>query len=816
MNTKQKFQEAMKLFDNKDYKACKKACDKILDKNPSNTEGLALKGLTLYYLKEKEEGKKLINQAIKTNFKSSIAWHFYAIFHREENNNPQALKCYIQAYKNDPTNFNVIRDISYIQLFLRQLNSFETYSKIAVDVKPNIPANWITYSLANALIKNYDLAERILELAENTMKDTLKKNEIHEMRIFGATLREMNGNYEDALKYLLESKEYIIDTPIYYEKIIKNAFLSKKYETGIEYCYKFFENNPENANILVHLLNMKLNSINSEKDALFKNYNDILSIQEDNKNLKEISEIINDLIQKYPKSKMLARVDLAVSMGDEFKDKFEKYLIKNINQTLPSCYINVKFIYKNQTFKINIIQNFLNQIEKSINEKKEITPELKSQIHFAWFYFYCSLHYCALNKNEEALININKATDISPTVVEFYMAKAKILRRCGMTEESALFLEKAKKLDCGDRYLSAKHAKILTRRGEIEKGVTVMKEFVREPLDEDNMEYYQCFWHQIECANAFLQKGKLIHAYVLLKYMLKHFHSMYEDQSDFYNFSLRKFMVNDLYRTLLHLDKIYNNKNVFETLSKLDLLYNYVKYLKEVKKIEDSYFAEEKKEAEEFGFKKMKFESVDGALKDIEEEFVKVLKNVQSITQNEMIHFYCVKYFLIKDKFLMALKSMKYLLKNKKTSFACCASLKLFKAYAEKHPEKISHENFKGKVEDILKENITSWEEKDLLKKIEYTIYEKGEYNKENLQSENIKAFFNQTKEELRGTKNVKINNFYSWVRLYFTDQNEFDKIKEELRNKIKVEASEEEIKKDCDFYEIWQGEQGAKKEDKK
>ena len=96
------------------------------------------------------------------------------------------------------------------------------------------------------------------------------------------------------------------------------------------------------------------------------------------------------------------------------------------------------------------------------------------------------------------------------------MTKAKILKRSGMMNESCTCLEKAKKLDLSDRYLNAKHAKILTRIGKIDEGVTVMKEFVKDPLNEGEMEYYQCFWHEIECANAYLQMENL---FLLINYL---------------------------------------------------------------------------------------------------------------------------------------------------------------------------------------------------------------------------------------------------------------------------------------------------------
>lgn len=86
MNTKEKgkFSEALKMYDNKEYKNSKKACDKILEKQPTHADAMALKGLTMIHLNEKNEGIKVMNQAIKLNFKNPNSWHFFALFHKED------------------------------------------------------------------------------------------------------------------------------------------------------------------------------------------------------------------------------------------------------------------------------------------------------------------------------------------------------------------------------------------------------------------------------------------------------------------------------------------------------------------------------------------------------------------------------------------------------------------------------------------------------------------------------------------------------------------------------------------------------------
>jgi hypothetical protein len=45
---------------------------------------MALKGLSMSFLGEREDGAKVINQAIRLNFSNPNSWHFFALFHKED------------------------------------------------------------------------------------------------------------------------------------------------------------------------------------------------------------------------------------------------------------------------------------------------------------------------------------------------------------------------------------------------------------------------------------------------------------------------------------------------------------------------------------------------------------------------------------------------------------------------------------------------------------------------------------------------------------------------------------------------------------
>ena len=75
--------------------------------------------------------------------KNSKVWHFYALFHKEQKNYSQAVKCYTFANKYGPDNLNIIKDLSYLLLFLGRFEDFSKYSLSCVTSKSSTGASWV-------------------------------------------------------------------------------------------------------------------------------------------------------------------------------------------------------------------------------------------------------------------------------------------------------------------------------------------------------------------------------------------------------------------------------------------------------------------------------------------------------------------------------------------------------------------------------------------------------------------------------------------------------------------------------------------------
>lgn len=795
------FQMALKEFDAKRYEKVEKLCDRMISKNPKDDQALALKGLNYYFLQKPELGEQILKQALKANFKSPVAWHFYAIFHKEKGNYSQAMKSYNKALNFAPTNFNIIRDLSYMQLYLRQLDSFVQTCKLGVENKPGMLINWVTLAFSYSLVKDYKSALAALNSVEKLGKETLKKNDIHELKLFNAMIQSKDKKYEEAMNYLIHFKSELIDKPMVYDMIVQNAIKAKKYNIGLDYCTKALNLNPDNINLILYYFIMKIN----QNDFQPKTYNDLLNIQENYKYLKDMTEVLSELKTNYPKSKIIKNLELSFSQNEEFEKKFENYFINQLEITIPSIFINIQFIYKLQPHKIKIIQKILDKYNSNIKSSSKINDNLDLPIHVAWIYFYEAQHYLFLSELEEAINYINVAIDITPSVIEFYMVAAKIFKHSYMIDNYILAYDKARMLDVGDRYLNAKTAKIYLRSGDIEKNSELMKEFVSDPLTEENIKFTETLWYLNECGGAFLIKKNIIRSHYCFKNVINVFLAIIKDQVDFYNFCLRRNIIKDLYHTIVFLNGIAKNKYVIQALIKIDIIYNYLKANENNKELEEKFIKEYEKMIEEYSIKEYLFKNITELVKTIEKDFYEVLIKLQKIYSNEEIHYLCVKYFLKNDKLLMAIKSIKILSENK-NSFYYNDSLKLVKFYLQEKIDALKgKEIIIDKVNEYIKDEnqIEEYKEPNKLMNLKIKLYQKNLFENPKENNDIIFEYVNcQDKKQLRKLRGEEINNLMIFSALY-TDEEGIKELKNKLKEKMKlINVDEKEIARNLNFYE--------------
>ena len=125
--TKGAFQLFQKCYEQKQYKNGLKFAKQILG-NPKfseHGETLAMKGLTLNCLGRKEEAYDYVRRGLRNDLKSHVCWHVYGLLQRSDKKYDEAIKCYRNALKWEPENIQILRDLSLLQVQMRDLEGYK-------------------------------------------------------------------------------------------------------------------------------------------------------------------------------------------------------------------------------------------------------------------------------------------------------------------------------------------------------------------------------------------------------------------------------------------------------------------------------------------------------------------------------------------------------------------------------------------------------------------------------------------------------------------------------------------------------------------
>jgi hypothetical protein len=98
--------------------------------------------------------------------------------------------------------------------------------------------------------------------------------------------------------------------------------------------------------------------------------------------------------------------------------------------------------------------SYYSSIEKlrKLEETDELEQDPTVQL---WLLYFISYHYMFLKDVENALKYVNLAIEHTPTLIDLYTLKGKIMQIAGNRTKAAAIYEEARSLDTADRALNA-------------------------------------------------------------------------------------------------------------------------------------------------------------------------------------------------------------------------------------------------------------------------------------------------------------------------------------------------------------------------
>uniref|UniRef100_A0A6Q2WQ85 N(alpha)-acetyltransferase 15, NatA auxiliary subunit a n=1 Tax=Esox lucius TaxID=8010 RepID=A0A6Q2WQ85_ESOLU len=520
-------------YEHKQYRNGLKFCKQILS-NPKfaeHGETLAMKGLTLNCLGKKEDAYELVRRGLRNDLKSHVCWHVYGLLQRSDKKYDEAIKCYRNALKWDKDNLQILRDLSLLQIQMRDLEGYRETRYQLLQLRPAQRASWIGYAVAYHLLEDFEMAAKIVEEFRKTQQTSPDKvdYEYSELLLYQNQVLREAGLFKEALEHLTNYEKQICDKLAVEETRGEILLKLDRSEEATEVYRQLQERNPENW-------------------AYYQGLEKALKPA----SVEERQKLYEEAWVKYPKGLVPRRLPLNFLTGEKFRECLDRYLRMNFSKGCPPVFTTLKSLYHDKE-KVAIIEELVVGYEtclKSYDGKEEPPTTL------LWVQYFLAQHFDHVGQQTLALEYINTAIESTPTLIELFLVKAKIYKHAGNIKEAARWMDEAQALDTADRFINSKCAKYMLKAGLVKEAEEMCSKFTREGASAvDNLNEMQCMWFQTECALAYKSMNKFGDALKKCHEIERHFVEITDDQFDFHTYCMRKMTLRS-YVDLLKLEDV--------------------------------------------------------------------------------------------------------------------------------------------------------------------------------------------------------------------------------------------------------------------
>ncbi|KAJ6249512.1 n(alpha)-acetyltransferase 15/16 [Anaeramoeba flamelloides] len=571
------FDNAIKLYDQKEYHKSLEEIEEVLKKKPQHPESLSLKGLVLLEIDRKEEALEFCRKGLSLGITHFFTWQAYAIYNKKTKNYKESLKCYQRAYEKDQKNLSLLIELSNMQLLTRDFNGYLDSRKKLLKLQPNKKENWFAFSFANYLNKDYDMAIQTIE-KYTTSNKIRNQNEMSEIAFYHNELIEISGNYEHCNEHLDNIFPFIKDKRRWKEKKARMLLILKKYIMAERMYYMLLDQNPSMNEYLDGIEQSKqIIPINAKREPW--NFNE--------KQLKQLNELYSQLQKKYPKSLLINKRILEIKYSQNFKKAFIEYVIPQIKKGIPSMFSNLISFYQNLNIEKNmdrvkiieqVMFDFVKRLEyvrigKSDNDennendknKKEEDSIINKKIEIeesraslVYVYYYLTQHFDKLHQFEKAFEFLNKAIEHTPTLFDLYAFKGRLYKHVGDFDLASKCVEKTRKLDLADRHINNESTKYFLRNQQTKKGTEIFNIFMKDLQNFPNWRYFQVSWMTNEMGSAHLKKKEYSFALKMFQQTTKNYTAYYDNQLTYHQYCLKEGHLCSLMNLVNLTNKIYS------------------------------------------------------------------------------------------------------------------------------------------------------------------------------------------------------------------------------------------------------------------
>ena len=457
--------------------------------------------------------------------RSHVCWHVYGLLYRSDRDYNEAIKAYKQALRIDSDNLQILRDLSMLQIQMRDLHGFMETRQALLTLKSNGKPNWLAFALARHMTGDLRGAISVIDIYLGTLTEgspELDRGfESGELALYrNSLLAEIPNNYEEALKHLDECEKVVVDRGSWLTAKAKYQLILGDFDAAHESILSLFERGMTD-DFLIHSLYMlcvlKLNEDKLVKDALrLKGTRSLASFlpltKEQQQTLRAAYK--DELAPLYPKSYAVQRIPLALMEPDELPAALDPFCRKDLTKGVPSlcselsCFFLVERngvlvkaedpvdIKGHPKFHgiVKMVDGYIESLQSCLkfapSDESEEAPST-----LLWAMYLRAGLYELEGEYEKGVAMLDKCLEHTPTAVDVYELKARMLRAAGDVKAAVEALDLGRDLDRQDRYINNQTTRYMLMAGMETEALQRISMFTRhEGNPEQNLFDMQCSW----------------------------------------------------------------------------------------------------------------------------------------------------------------------------------------------------------------------------------------------------------------------------------------------------------------------------------
>lgn len=563
------FRLVVTCYETKKYTKGIQTADNILKKFPNHGETQSMKGLIFNCLGKKEEAMALVKDGVRNGVRSHVCWHVFGLVHRSDSNYPEAIKCFMNALRIDETNQNILRDLSWMQVQIRDIEGFVASRNKILENKSNFRASWVPAAVANYMGDQFQVAfDLVTKYRALNTSDKGDAYEEGELLLFQNRCLEKLCKFSEAVEHLKAHEAHITDKLSVKVKLAELEVLLGNFATAKELWLQLVKNQPDNYRFHSGLQAAYLELESDRSSAMFalkrlELPSTVLNL--DAAQLNTLKELYTTVMSFHKKS-AANKIVLGFCRGsEELRAALDSHMKDNLRSAIPSLFHDICSLVKvpdpndssrvlysidaadfkqHEVVKIalELVDAYLVNLRKCNQFDAASTrtePEPPTALLWA---LYLKTHLLEMSGELDAALEvIDEAIAHTPTAIDMFGKRARLLKKLGNYTAAAIAMDECRVLDLQDRYLNNKTTKYFLRADEIPLAMNTIALFTKHEGDPQQTLYeLQCNWYELELAEAYArtkQWGAALRKFYAVR---KHFNDYNDDMFDFHGYCMRK------------------------------------------------------------------------------------------------------------------------------------------------------------------------------------------------------------------------------------------------------------------------------------